>query len=101
MILNSYREFALFLLVVVEVVTMILGSRNPRYPTTAERRWDVKPIGVVISPYINKFGTPKQATIQKDDSTLDDARIQLFPGYEECIQDLEGFDYIWYFSKNA
>lgn len=34
-----------------------------RVKTTSDLRWEVKPVGIVRSPYINKFGVPKQATI--------------------------------------
>ena len=39
-------------------------------------------------------GTPKQATIARNGGKME-GKIQLFPGYEECLDELEGFDYIW------
>eukprot|EP01036_Dinobryon_divergens_P029120 gene29120-38182_t len=71
-------------------------KRRPRVKTQPELRWEVKPIGVVVSPYETKFGVPKQATISaRNDSLFSDGRIVLYPGYEKCICNLEGFDYIW------
>jgi tRNA-Thr(GGU) m(6)t(6)A37 methyltransferase TsaA len=61
----------------------------------AERTWEVKPVGFVQSPYIEKLGTPKQATILSLDGGRQEGKIQLYPGFEECINDLSGFDYIW------
>ena len=60
------------------------SSKNPRYPTTPDRNWTLKPIGKVISPYIHKLGTPKQATILNEGS-LKEGEIHIFPGYEECM----------------
>ena len=74
-------------------------KRRPRVKTQPELRWEVKPIGVVVSPYETKFGVPKQATISaRNDSLFSDGRIVLYPGYEKCICNLEGFDYIWVIS---
>ena len=74
-------------------------KRRPRVKTQPELRWEVKPIGVVVSPYETKYGVPKQATISaRNDTLFSDGRIVLFPGYENCICNLEGFDYIWVIS---
>ena len=73
-------------------------SSRPRHAMHADRRWEVKPVGFVNSPYIDKFGTPKQATILGVDKEMKEATIQLYPGFEECISDLEGFDFIWVIS---
>ena len=75
-----------------------IDGKNPRIPTTADRQWQVSPIGKVQSPYIDKLGTPKQATISVAEGGAQDGTIELFPGYEECITSLEGFDYIWVIS---
>jgi len=70
-----------------------------RVKTVPELSWEVKPIGVVISPYETKLGVPKQATISaRNDTIFADGKIVLFPGFEKCIHDLEGFDYIWVIS---
>ena len=74
-------------------------KRRSRVKTQPELRWEVKPIGVVVSPYETKYGVPKQATISaRNDTLFSDGRIVLFPGYENCICNLEGFDYIWVIS---
>lgn len=66
-----------------------------RVVTTPESRWDVLAVGVVVSPYSMKFDTPKQATISRHDGGAQAGSIKLFPGYEDCIDQLEGFDFIW------
>ena len=42
--------------------TSLFGERRERTPTTEDRRWQVKPIGIIESPYLEKFGTPKQVS---------------------------------------
>jgi hypothetical protein len=66
-----------------------------RVVTTPESRWDVLAVGVIVSPYSMKFDTPKQATISRHDGGAQAGSIKLFPGYEECISNLDGFDFIW------
>jgi tRNA-Thr(GGU) m(6)t(6)A37 methyltransferase TsaA len=53
------------------------------------------PIGVVRSPYRERFGTPVQAEPVREDAQ--EARIELFPGRVpvEALSDLEGMDYLW------
>lgn len=72
-----------------------LCERRQRPPTTPDRRWEVRPIGVVRSPYLEKFQTPKQATISRTTGQSVNGTLELFAGFEECISDLEGFDYVW------
>lgn len=54
-------------------------------------------IGHVRSPYKERFGTPRQATVTLQ--TLDDkaqaASIELLPEYTPALKDLAGFEYIW------
>ena len=66
-----------------------------RVITTPESRWDVLAVGVVVSPYSMKYETPKQATISRHDGGAQAGSIKLFPGYEDCIDKLDGFDFIW------
>ncbi|KAJ1436696.1 TsaA-like domain-containing protein [Ochromonadaceae sp. CCMP2298] len=84
-----------------------LFERRPRVKTSPDLRWQVRPIGIVESPYLEKFGVPKQATIlaQAGNSTggdgdivingLASGRIVLYPEFHECLTGLEGFDYVW------
>ena len=72
-----------------------LYEKRARIPTTPDLRWEVRAVGVVESPYAEKFGTPKQATISRKDGGAQEGRLRLFPGFEDCIAELEGFDYIW------
>eukprot|EP00596_Hydrurales_sp_CCMP1899_P001197 CAMPEP_0119037294 /NCGR_PEP_ID=MMETSP1177-20130426/5573_1 /TAXON_ID=2985 /ORGANISM="Ochromonas sp, Strain CCMP1899" /LENGTH=303 /DNA_ID=CAMNT_0006998367 /DNA_START=352 /DNA_END=1263 /DNA_ORIENTATION=- len=66
-----------------------------RVETTKESKWAVNAIGVIVSPYQVKFETPKQATISRQDGGAQAGSIRLFPGYEDCIDKLDGFDFIW------
>lgn len=55
------------------------------------------PIGVVRSPYTERFGTPRQPTITtqvKGDAMLP-ARIELLPELEPSLAGLLGHDRIW------
>ena len=76
--------------------------RRPRIPTTADRRWEVRPIGYVESPYQTKVGMPRQATVSLNDGGAQHGVIHLFE--EEfgagkkgggCCDGLEEFDFIW------
>lgn len=71
------------------------GKRRPRIPTTESRRWEVRPIGTIQSTYIDKFQTPKQATISLNDGGKQHGTLQLFAEFRECLADLEGFTYVW------
>lgn len=58
-----------------------------------------RPIGVVHSPYKERFGTPRQPNVTQQvmgDAQLE-ASIELFEHtkYERSLQGLEGFEYIW------
>lgn len=55
-------------------------------------------IGIVDSPYKHKLGTPKQATISREQGGKQIGTIRLFPAYKDCILGLDGFDYIWVIS---
>ena len=54
----------------------------------------IHPIGIVRSPYINRFNTPKQATIESCGGKQE-GYIEVFPEYIDCIDQLGNFDYIW------
>eukprot|EP01039_Chlorochromonas_danica_P006724 gene6724-7433_t len=83
---------------------------HERPATTPDRRWSVLPVGKVECSYLSKLGVPRQATILPKNETLTEdgkvvtykplerGRIVLFPGFEDCIADLDGFDYIWIIS---
>ena len=59
-------------------------------------------IGVVRSPYKERFGTPRQppVTTQVLGDRAQDAEIHLHPGLnlDQALRDLEGFDYVWVLS---
>jgi tRNA-Thr(GGU) m(6)t(6)A37 methyltransferase TsaA len=73
-------------------------NKRERVKTTVDLRWEIKPIGYIESPYENKHGTPKQATISRNDTIKSYGKIILFDEYKDCISDLDGFDYIWVLS---
>jgi len=54
----------------------------------------MRPIGLIRSPYIKRFGTPKQATIEKN-GMKEFGTIEIFPEYRQCMDQLERFDLIW------
>jgi tRNA-Thr(GGU) m(6)t(6)A37 methyltransferase TsaA len=53
--------------------------------------WSFRPVGVVHSPYRNHFATPRQPATGE----AEDAWIILRKGLQNCIKDLQGFDYAW------
>jgi tRNA (adenine37-N6)-methyltransferase len=63
----------------------------------------VQPVGRVVCSYQERLNVPKQPTIFPKNNTGSETiylppelgKIVLFPGYEECLCDLDGFDYIW------
>lgn len=59
----------------------------------------VRPIGVVRSPYVRRFGTPRQATVTAGIEGEGPARatLELDPSFvpEAALRDLEGFEYVW------
>ena len=81
----------------MDVYALFVSTRG--LEINAERRWEVRPIGKVQGPYVEKSGVPKQATIYDKNTTQQQtANIVLFEEFEECIYDLEGFDYLWVIS---
>lgn len=50
------------------------------------------PIGVVRSPYVERHGTPRQATVGDDAAT---GVIALNPEFRGSLKSLDGFDYVW------
>ena len=55
------------------------------------------PIGVMRTPYTERFGTPRQPPVTeqvKGDAMLP-ARIELLPGLEAALEGLAGHDRIW------
>lgn len=57
-------------------------------------------IGHVSSPYKERFGTPRQATVTEQTlgDAAQDASIVLLPQYTAALEDLAGFEYIWVIS---
>ena len=70
-------------------------ARRPRVPTTPDRRWEVRPVGFVESPYTSKLGMPRQATVSLRDGGAQPGCIRLFEEFWPCAEGIEGFDYVW------
>lgn len=63
----------------------------------------LKPIGVLSSPYTDKYDAPRQPGVE---GKHNESIITLFPHYnfEQALQDLEGFERIWlvsWFHRNS
>ncbi|MBK9974875.1 MAG: tRNA (N6-threonylcarbamoyladenosine(37)-N6)-methyltransferase TrmO [Planctomycetes bacterium] len=54
-------------------------------------------IGHVRSPYKERFGTPRQATVTRQTlgDTAQAASLELLPEFTPALKDLAGFEYIW------
>lgn len=67
------------------------------HTVAAPESFTVRVIGHVRSPYKERFGTPRQATVTEQ--TLADAAveasIELLPEFTPALKDLAGFDYVW------
>ena len=50
------------------------------------------PVGVVRSPYVERHGTPRQATVGDVDTV---GVIALNPEFRGSLKSLSGFDYVW------
>jgi tRNA-Thr(GGU) m(6)t(6)A37 methyltransferase TsaA len=72
-------------------------DHTSRHAEAYRQPFSFTPIGVVRSPYTERFGTPRQPTITaqvKGDALLP-GRIELVPGFEGALDGLEGHDRIW------
>jgi len=72
-------------------------DHTSRHADAYLRSHAMQPIGVVRSPYLERFGTPRQPGITdqvKGDARLP-GRIELLPGLEEGLAGLEHFERIW------
>lgn len=80
-----------------------MQRRKPEQDHTSRHRdafrspFTFTPIGVMRTPYTERFGTPRQPTITtqvKGDALLP-ARIELLPEHEPALSGLLGHDRIW------
>lgn len=72
-------------------------DHTSRHADAHLRSFAMQPIGVVRSPYTERFGTPRQPGVAeqvKGDALLP-GRIELLAGLEEGLAGLERFDRIW------
>jgi hypothetical protein len=72
-----------------------ITARDKDMTVLAAKSWEIKAVGFIESPYLKRYGTPKQATISRHEGGAREGRVRLLPGFEECIDKLDGFDYIW------
>jgi tRNA-Thr(GGU) m(6)t(6)A37 methyltransferase TsaA len=71
--------------------------------TVLPKELSIKPIGIIHTPYIEKYHAPRQPGVGKE--TIE-GTITLFPhnNFEQALQDLDGFERIWivsWFDRNA
>src|SRR5271165_6927861 len=52
---------------------------------------EIRPIGVIRTPFLCAAGTPIQSSVSRGV----EGRVELFPGFEAGLRDLDGFDRIW------
>jgi tRNA (Thr-GGU) A37 N-methylase len=87
-------------------ILFLLCSPVPPPPITKqliETEFIIKSIGIIHSPYLSKFNTPKQATVMTN-GTLLTGTLQVFEQYKDCLSHLDGFDYCWvitYMNRNS
>lgn len=53
------------------------------------------PIGIVRSPYTHHPGTPRQATRDLADGRPAEGRIELAPGMQNTLRELNSFSHVW------
>ena len=60
---------------------------------------EIRPIGVIRTPFVRAAGTPIQSSVSQGV----EGRVELLPGFEDGLRDLDGFDRIWliYFFDRA
>ncbi len=60
---------------------------------------EVRPIGIIRSPHLERHGTPRQAVVAADPAlrAAERATIELFPSVctPDALVDLAAFDYVW------
>jgi len=59
----------------------------------------IKPIGIIHTPYKEFKGMPIQGKFEKDVT----GQVELFPGYQDGLKDIEGFSHIiliYYFNRS-
>jgi tRNA-Thr(GGU) m(6)t(6)A37 methyltransferase TsaA len=76
-------------------------------PTWGRVPLTLQPIGVVRSPYRERFGTPRQATVAAGSATgqAEEATLELFGDRvpPDILRDLDGFSHLWaivWFDRN-
>ncbi len=67
------------------------------------QRLELTPIGVIHTPYNEKYHAPRQPGVDKETII---GTIELFAhkNFEQALEDIEGFDYVWilfWFHKNV
>ncbi len=51
----------------------------------------LRPIGVIRTPFRRAAGTPVQSSV----SCGAEGRVELYPGFEQGLKDIDGFDRVW------
>ncbi|MCA8940720.1 MAG: tRNA (N6-threonylcarbamoyladenosine(37)-N6)-methyltransferase TrmO [Planctomycetes bacterium] len=78
------------------------ANQDHRFAVDALDSYTFNPIGIVHSPYTERFGTPRQPTVVEQvvgEGALD-GRIELFASqnFEQALEGLDGFEYCWVLS---
>ncbi|MBX7197186.1 MAG: tRNA (N6-threonylcarbamoyladenosine(37)-N6)-methyltransferase TrmO [Sandaracinaceae bacterium] len=82
-------------------MTKPLGHKAPQDHTgalTPSERFAMRPIAIARSPYKERFGAPRQASVTREtrDGEVAEGVIELLPEIPlESLRSLEGFDYLW------
>jgi tRNA-Thr(GGU) m(6)t(6)A37 methyltransferase TsaA len=78
-----------------------LGHKAPQDHTatlSTPESFAMRPIAVARSPYKERFGAPRQASVTSEtrDGSVAEGAIELLPAIPlEALRSLEGFDYVW------
>lgn len=78
-----------------------LGHKAPQDhtgPIEQAAAYAMRPIGHARSPYKERFGAPRQASVTTEtrDGAVAEGAIELLPEIPlEALRSLEGFDYVW------
>lgn len=60
-------------------------------PALLEARYEMRPVGVFRSPFRVHLGTPRQPRVGEER----EGRIEILPGFQNLLKDLDGFSHIW------
>ncbi len=70
---------------------------KPEYDLPEDLSLDVRPVGVMRSPYSYHLGTPRQPSreAEGEEGSTSEGQIILRSGLQNLVTDLKGFSHIW------